>query len=315
MSAPVDRLHRHRASRRSSSGLTLIEMLLAMAILLFAVTATLIVYDESWRFFKKGRNVVEQQQGVRIGFDHLVQDLRMAGFNHNPDGDPARPDEQIEAAFDTAIVIRADFDARDATRRDTPELSLAGGSFDAVSTGNDEIVVYALAKPDGPNRDSILLDVDVADMPRDGITETVTVGGLALVHDNPPYNLYRITLSGDSTALQGSRAGVRTLVTENVLSMSFRYYDSTGRQVNDSFNLATVADDIGGLDTAMAAARRSSIRRIEIDLVGLTRDPDPTWLDPQDTNPATRAFRKFRLRGEVTPRNLGLTGVPDLPVM
>lgn len=286
-----------------------------MAILLFAVSATLIVYDESWRFFKKGRNVVEQQQGVRIGFDHLVQDLRMAGFNHNPDGDAARPDEQIEAAFDTAIVIRADFDAQDATRRETPEQSLAGGSFDSVSTGNDEIVVYALAKPDGPNWNAIALDVDVVDTPRDGSTETVTVGGLALVHDDPPYNLYRITLSDDSSALRGSGAGVRTLVTENVLSMSFRYYDSAGRQVNDSFNLTTVADDIGGLDTPTAVARRAGIRRIEVDLIGLTRDPDPNWRDAQDPNPATRAFRKFRLRGDVTPRNLGVTGVPDLPAM
>jgi hypothetical protein len=239
----------------------------------------------------------------------------MAGFNYNPDGDPTRPDEQIEAAYDTAIVIRADFDAQDPTRRNVPESSLEGGGFDSVSTGNDEIVLYALAKPNGPNWSAIPLDVDVADIPRDGSTETVTVGGLALIHDHPPYNLYRITLSDDSSALLGGRAGVRTLVMENVLSMSFRYYDSAGRQLNSSFNLATLSDDIGGLDTPTAVTQRAGIRRIEIDLIGLTRDPDPTWIDSRDPNPATRAFRKFRLRGDVTPRNLGVTGVADLQAM
>jgi hypothetical protein len=51
---------------------------------------------------------------------------------------------------------------------------------------------------------------------------------------------------------------------------------------------------------------------MEVDIEGLTRDPDLGWTDATDTNPATQAHRKFRLHGEVAPRNLGRRGLQDL---
>ena len=127
-----------------------------------AVSA-LVLYDASRKSFKKGENVTEQQQAVRVAFDRLNADLRTAGLNYNPDGDPDRLDEQIEAAYDTAIVVRADFDAEDPAANTTPESDLDGGAFLAVSTGNDEIVTYALAKPDGSSTGAIAFFADVRD--------------------------------------------------------------------------------------------------------------------------------------------------------
>jgi hypothetical protein len=37
------------------------------------------------------------------------------------------------------------------------------------------------------------------------------------------------------------------------------------------------------------------------------------WVDGQDSNPVTQAHRKFQLRGEIRPRNMGMVGVADLP--
>jgi len=295
---------RHAVSPRRSRqiGLTLIELLVAMAVLLVTLAGALALYDASWKSFKQGENAAEQQQGLRIAFDKIGLDLQMAGFNFNPDGHTARPDEQIEAAYDTAVVIRADFDGE-------LESALAGDAFEAVSTGNDEIVAYVLAKPDGLNLHTVTFEADMEEAQRDGELELVDVDSVSLVQDDPPYTLYRITFSTDVGLWGSSDFAKREVLAENIGSMTFRYYDSTGAQINSTFDLDSTADDIGGAETA--AADRASIDRIEVELLGLSRDPRLNWVDVADSNPATRPFHKFRLASNIHPRNLGLVAVPD----
>lgn len=295
---------------RGESGLSLIEAMVAMTVLAFASSAIFIFFDDSWKQFKRGESAIEVQQTVRAAFDKISLDVQMAGFNYNPDGDLARPDEQVEAAFDTAIVIRADFDAQDAVLFDTPENTLTG-SFDIVSTGNDEIVAYVLAKPDGSSTGTLTFLADVANIPRDGVVESISIPNVALVQNDPPYTLYRITLKNDP-ATMGSDFFVRTVYAENVQSLSFRYFDDLGNQLNSGFDLTSTSDDIGGTETAAKKIERGRIDRIELDLVGLTPAPDMRWIDPLDSDPDTQAFRKFRLRGDVTPRNRNLIGYVDL---
>ena len=290
---------------RAERGMTMIEVLVAITILAIAMVAALVLYDAARKSFKKGENVTEQQQSVRIAFERLNADLRMAGYNYNPDGDIVRPDEQIEAAFDTAIVLRADLDAgtADAT---TPETTLAtGGAFTTVSTGNDEVIAYVLAKPDGSSSGTLAFQADFHS-PRSGAVQSVTIPNVALVQNDPPYTLYRVTFSNvDGTA-------VKTPLVDNVRSMTFRYLRQDGTQLNSTFDLASTAEDIGGAETTAAKASRDGIRRVTVDLVGLTRDPDLGWVDSADTDPDTRAYRKFELQGDVTPRNLGMKGIRDL---
>ena len=297
---------------RGNSGLSLIEIMVVLVILVFALSAALILYHDSWRFFKRGENAIELQQAVRIGFDKLNADLQMSGFNYNLDGHDSRPDEPVEAAFDTAIVVRADFDAQDPTASTTPETSLVGGLFDSVSTGNDEIVVYVLAKLDGSSTDTLTFAADVKESPRDGVVETVNISNVALIHDDPPYGLYRISLNNDMSTWGTGDFFVRSLVAENVYALSFRYFNLSGGQINATFDLTSTSDDIGGSEAVAIVAQRSGIRRIEANLVGMTRDPDLSWVDPQDTNVATQQHQKFYLRGNITPRNAGMTGIVDL---
>src|SRR5262245_44284728 len=197
----------------------MLEALISLAVLVWASVAALGVYQEMWEAFKGGENAAEQQQAVRLAFDKLVLDLQVAGFNYNPDGDALRPDEQIEAAFDTAIAIRADFDDQDTSARGTPETSLAGDAFDVVSTGNDEIVVYALAKADGSSSGTLTFSADVEEDQRDGVVETVSIPDVALAQNDPPYVLYRITLNNDSTTWGLSSFIKREVLAENVMSL------------------------------------------------------------------------------------------------
>jgi hypothetical protein len=289
--------------------MTLVELMVSMSVLLIAVALVLTVYDAIWRSFEKGENAAEQQQNVRIVMERMGQDLQMAGFNYNPDGDPNRPDEQFEAAYDTAVVMRADLDAADVVKSTNPETALAGGAFETVSTGNDEIVVYVLAKADGSSTDTLTFEADVKDEPRDAGLETVQIPNVALVHDDPPYTLYRITLSNDTASWGTPDFLVRDVLAYNIGALSFRYHDGAGSPVNSTFDLTSTADDIGGAETRLDD--RSRIRSVEFELIGLARDPQPDWVDPADPNPATRSFHKFHLASNIRPRNLGVVGLRD----
>jgi hypothetical protein len=280
----------------------LAEALVAIAVLVLAGTVALVLYDGARQSFKIGDNLTEQQQAVRIAFDEMTRELRQAGLNADPDGDRRRPDEPIELAADTAIVFRADFDAGDPIRAAQPEAGLArpaeGARFLTVSTGNDEIVAYALAN--AASDESLRFDVDVLPPVRDGVVETVELAGLALSHSAPPYTLYRITLDE-------SGEGVRTPVIDNLRALRFTYLDGAGKLLAP----AGGADDPAGL----GRGARGRIRRIGVELEGLTRDPLPGREDPEDPLPGPDGrgqYRKFTIAGDVTPRNLGLFGARDL---
>ena len=271
---------------RGETGLTVLEVVVASAVLGVAAAAALTVYDASRKTLARGESAAEQQQVVRGAIQRFLTDVRLAGVNHNPDGDADRPDEPIEAAFDTAVVIRGDFDGHDPTEAGTPEDLLSGSRFEVVSTGNDEIVAWFLAKPDGSSPDTLTFDADVAETPRDGVVETVSIPRVALVHDDPPYTLYRATL--DEAGFD-----VRAPVADGVTSMRLVYYDAASNRIN-VLDPATTADDIGGGEAN--AGLRATIRRIEIEITAGERDPSRP---------------KLVLGYAVRPKNLGFAGSPD----
>ncbi len=299
---------RHAALDRQA-GVSLAELLIALTLLLVVATGALTTYDNTVDAFKRGGIAAEQQQGVRIAFEKIGEDVQMAGFNYNPDADPDRSDEQIEAAYDTAIVIRADFDGHDPVLSLVPETALAGGVFDVVSTGNDEIVAYVLAKPDWSGGSQLKFRADTDDPERDGSTETVKLYNVAMVQDDPPYTLYRVTLSNDLSTWDTFEFFDRTVLAENIGWLRFRYFDAAGDQLNSTFDLDSTSDDIGGSNGGRPL--RAKIRRVQIDLLGLALDTDPSWVDWSDPDPITRHYRKFRLTGDFRLRNAGLTGIED----
>ncbi len=251
-------------------GVGLAEHLVALAIFAVATVVALSQLGSARRGFELGADRTELQQVLRVASERLARDLRWAGLNTNPDGNPARPDEAIEAAGGAFIVVRGDADGNTAKAHD-PEDVLAGGAFENVSTGNDEIVGYVLAKPGGLGADTLSFDADVGEVPRDGLTETVLVEHVALTHDDPPYTLYRFHVKSDSSRV------VRTPVIDNVRSLRFTYFDGSGTLLCDSCD-------------APAPAVRASIRRIRVEIEGLTRDPDPRWIDPHDSTPGRAAI-------------------------
>ena len=72
-----------RTGKVDERGLSLIEVMVATAILAVAIVVALTVYDASRKAFAKGENATEQQAGVRIAFDLMTSQIRMLGLNVN----------------------------------------------------------------------------------------------------------------------------------------------------------------------------------------------------------------------------------------
>src|SRR5436190_24385607 len=102
---------RTSSSERRQRGFTLAEILVTTAIFAIIMIAALAVYDKSNQVFKQSTEAADMQQSTRIGFDKLVADLRMAGFDYSRGGIPTgdgqynQPDEQIEYAGVRAVAF------------------------------------------------------------------------------------------------------------------------------------------------------------------------------------------------------------------
>jgi prepilin-type N-terminal cleavage/methylation domain-containing protein len=308
-------------------GFTLAEVLTATAIFAVIFVAALMIYDRSNRVFKQGVEASEVQQNTRIAFDKMVSDLRMAGFDYDRDGLPTnanqyqQSDEQIEYANTSALTLRANLNYNSNAQQGR-ETALENTAFPVVTTGNDEIVTYALASNDSTkNTDTITFYADVTDgtnaarhvFPGAGgsAEDTVTINNVDLCTGgcaNPPYTLYRITLKPDGTAN-------RVALANNIRSLIFNYYsDTTG-----STALA-IADAGGGKydpanpgDATVTAKRavRSQIRSIGVQLIGMNENKDSAYTAPGETVAGAKNYRQFRLESLVVPRNIGKRGMPE----
>ncbi|MCD6486008.1 MAG: prepilin-type N-terminal cleavage/methylation domain-containing protein [Syntrophobacterales bacterium] len=99
-------MHRRRSStRKHTTGFTLVEILVALAVMGIAVGAIYGIFIASNKSYHTQDRVAEAQQGVRVGVDFMVRDIRMAGL------DPlTSAGAGIEQATTTRIRFTADID-------------------------------------------------------------------------------------------------------------------------------------------------------------------------------------------------------------
>lgn len=383
---------------RRQRGFSLPEVLVATAIFAIIMVAALMLYDRSSKNFKEGMEAADTQQNSRVGFDKLVQDLRMTGFDYDRDGVPTsaanaiweagklynkgttvsptvanglsyvaiqaaagtsdavepawpvapgetvgdgtvtwqaqqgtnryqQPDEQIEYAGPTAIVVRGNFDyeidAANENGRETEE-GYESPQFPVVTTGNDEIVGYALvSENEEANSDSITFFADTS-IPRDaypggGDEEEITIDGVDLSHDNPPYTLYRFTVKTDAGATSVERAPLAN----NIRSLGFLYYqdlsgtsplkDIDGNEVPDGTDIEGDGEFVPANAATLVPERtvRSRILSVRANLVGMSAAKDAKYQDPYETLEEFKSYRKNRLESLVAPRNAQKRGTRE----
>jgi prepilin-type N-terminal cleavage/methylation domain-containing protein len=300
------RNRRHPSAIRSQRGFTLSEILVTTAIFAIIMIAALAVYDQSNKVFKGSTEAADMQQSTRIGFDKLVSDVRMAGFDYNRGGLPTnsweapQPDEQIEYAGPAAIAFRSNFNYNTQAANGnglelsiTPKNATGQNIFPFVTTNNSEIVIYALRSTDASkNIEKISFYVDdysprsvfpstIDPPPAAGTTSkkehllvmgptTCATCGIDTTNANPPYTLYRVTVAD---VLAGSMG---TPVAENIRSMNFTYYsDALGKTLltnpdNSAIDTGRNAD--GTTFTATNTGAIGGAGQFDPDSVGTTTD-------------------------------------------
>ncbi len=283
---------------RRHSGFSLVEVVVAAGALALLLGALLSLHDRLMRHYLLSQDRAAAQQNARLAFTRLTEELRMAGLNVNPDGDPGSGDEAIEGMWREAVTLRADFDLADAAAAADPEALLGGPAarHKTVSTGNDEVVTWVLASASGGVTQTISFTADLLSTPRDGGADELLIDGVDLSGSAPPYTLYRIHPDPSGSGL------VRQPVADQIRSLSFRYFDAAGSEIPPA----------GGGEDPNNRALRAAVARIAVELVGLTEHDDPGWEQAAESAPAVGRRRRVILRTEVVLRNRGLTGRPDM---
>lgn len=321
--------------RLTTAGFSLVEVLVSLAIFTLVIIAAYNVYIRSIQTSERGKSVSEMTQSGRVALDQLVHEIRLAGFEYDVDGPtatyPQMPDEPIEFMHERAISIRANFDGNDEFGGREPALeyvdldpsSQENMCCPIVTTGNDEIITYALGKspgaPDQPD-DTITMKYDTTgtqDEPdgdgfydndiRDATVgdddiirdeETIEIGEVHLGDpDDPPYTLYRFYW--DDGALQ------RQPLVDNVSSLRFVYYNEQGEEVTP------VGGDDDGTGSGDDRSARASVRRIDVFVEVLESEPDLRWNDPDAPNDYAKKRRNYEFSSTVIPPNLGTRGQID----
>jgi prepilin-type N-terminal cleavage/methylation domain-containing protein len=246
-----------------------------------------------------------------------------------------QPDEQIEYAGKSALTIRANFDYETETGQcnagnlnidceNGREPRLQSNFFPVVTTGNDEIVTYALVPMKASAPTSSMTFYADTFKPRavyPGGPQTkekaVTITGIDTCNsgcNNPPYTLMRYTLAEDGTP-QG------TPIADNIRSLTFHYYTDTAATVevcpgttapcnNTALPLgAGQYDDTKPDQVIPERDTRASIKAIRVQLVGMNPNPDAAFKDTTDTVAPT--YRKYPLESVVVPRNIGRHGMKE----
>jgi hypothetical protein len=243
-----------------------------------------------------------------------------------------QPDEQVEYAWSSAITVRGNYNydaPNDAKHYDHGrETQLESSQFPIVTTGNDEIVTYALVsnKPGAANGDTITFFADVNNggtpsrtaYPGGNAERQIDITGVDLSNANPPYTLYRFTLAEDGSV-------VRTPLADNIRSMTFSYWEDQKATIPlkdlQAVPVAINPPNVGGsgqYDPSNAASDssgtrlvRRKIRAVTVDLVGMNPVPDANFNDGDTVAPN---YRKMALSTTIVPRNLGIRTLPQSAV-
>jgi len=245
-------------TRTGERGFTLAETLVTATLAALVLVFLLSIHGELTIAYRRSVEAAGLQQNARVAMRRLVEELRLAGLDIDPDADPNRQDEALEGAWESAVTIRADLDSADPAGAAVPESSLGGSGMPLtiVTTGNDEVVTWALGRSSGGGS-TLVFEADVVGTPRDGTVEPVPISRVHTGHHSPPYTLYRMTVTPDGTGV------VRRPVAEGMASLTYTYYDADGG----------IMAPAGGADDPASTRMRARVAAIGISLTAIADGP------------------------------------------
>ncbi len=300
-----------KVGRCKGAGFTLIELLVTLAVAVILMAGLYQFFIARQRTVAAQDELLQLQQEARIAQEMIARAVQQTGaFIPSVGITVSLRGESILAASDHYLTIQYDNPFRSSDR----------GVISA-----DEVVTFAVSKPDGTYTERVGDDPTVAkanrtvnvyfDQDMDGEVEATENYDLEipLILTGPPYKLYRIT-PDPTNPIDSQEFEVIAARVDNLI---FRYYDADGNPIPRDPSTGAPKDP----PYVLTAAERARIRSIEVELVLRTRHEDPKFSSsfalPDNTvgtydssgNPRTGVvfsdgYRRRVFRSRITPRNL-----------
>lgn len=249
----------------SARGFGSVEMIVGAALSLGTVLAALTLTQGLTRLTTNVQDAESRRLSARWSLDQIVRAIQQAGIGVCPGHDPACSDEPIEFFAPELLVLRGDRDRDDPAAARVPETLISGRVGD-VLTGNDELLAFTRRASSRNDTAIFAADLDSADhvpMPdgapvarRDGVVESIDVGGMQAADDPRDGTLYRVAFVNDARSFGTGRFRISEPLADGVGSLRFEAFDRNDLPVADC----------GGADDAPARACRASIKRIRVSL-------------------------------------------------
>jgi prepilin-type N-terminal cleavage/methylation domain-containing protein len=226
---------RHFAARSTRAGYSLIELVVAMALMGIVVTQVTLVLTTQQKNYVEQESVSDTQQDVRLLTEALLGDLRMGGFMvprqaavGSIDGGAGASD--ILCVSDPSVFAPASYNT-------------ATGRFDAASVSN------ALA---GANS-SVTIAAANLDIDGDAVNDFVIGGGI-LISDGSRVHCGIIdSIAGSAVGFSPTTAAGATFVSLDTVAVPAVVYQVTGTTLTrNGLALSTITEDLQiefGVDT------------------------------------------------------------------
>lgn len=126
-------------------GFTLVELLIAMVVSGFVIAALYSAYVVQQKHALAQEQVSEMQQNIRAGLNHLIREIRLAGFD--PDGEVDDSEKIVEATVDSFQYFYVDNDQYsfvfvDNDNENELRYQFPGGGLQLVADNIDALEFY-----------------------------------------------------------------------------------------------------------------------------------------------------------------------------
>jgi prepilin-type N-terminal cleavage/methylation domain-containing protein len=256
-------------------GFSLVEVILAAAILVIVLSALYSVMSAGWDTYVSGEAKADMQQNARLAMETVEADLRLIGYGYPTDPALVNPLRKITAASATSITFWADLNnastvlAADAAAGDA---TISVGTAAGFSSGDTLWLING-----GLFESRTVSSKNTGSTPHT-ITLSTTAGRAyprGTLVGRPKSISYAYDGAAETiTRDEGEGAGPQTLV-DNVTAFALQYFDGTNAPI------------------ANPAANLEGIRRISVNFSVRSQKAMPP-----------SGFQTYRLVSDVRPRNL-----------
>ena len=206
-------------SANSIAGFTIVELLLTMVIAGLVLGAIYTVFTSSNRSYHTQDRVVDTQQGLRVGLDFMVRDIRLAGLDPQETGLFS-----IEQATANLIQFSSD-------------LNMDG----VVDEDNRERVAYQIA---GSQMQRCNLDTSYQDNPGAPPPDRVPLTWDPLIENVSNLTFQYLDSSGNDLGAPGTDTTVLANIRTVVITMTTQGTDAEGQTFDRTLNTRVICRNL-----------------------------------------------------------------------